>query len=83
MKMVPNKGDSDRQIKTKVNNLVNYMLNQTSTKLMTDGIIFKPEEVDMFDSSKQIDSLINNLSTAQKAELEKSGLMPSSTAKTL
>lgn len=83
MKMVPTKGDTDRQIKTKVNNLVNYMLNQTSVKLMTDGIIFKPQEVDLFDDSKQLDSLINQLSPEQEKELRNAGLMPTSTSKTI
>jgi hypothetical protein len=57
MKMIPTKNDSDKAIKSKTNQLVNYMLSQTASKLITDGITFKPEPVDLFNVS--LDEIVN------------------------
>lgn len=50
-KMIPKKSDTDSAVRSKTNQLVNYMLSQTSSRLLTEGINFKPEKVDLFDSN--------------------------------
>lgn len=50
-KMIPKKSDTDSAIRSKTNQLVNYMLSQTSSRLVTEGINFKPEKVDLFNDT--------------------------------
>mgnify|MGYP001615058404 CR=1 FL=1 len=52
-KMTPRKGDTDKQIKAKVNALANYMVSQVSGQLAGQGISFTSEKVDYFAPSSQ------------------------------
>ena len=47
-KMTPNKNDTDEQVKTKLNNLSNFMMQQVKGSLQSEGIDFEPEEIDLF-----------------------------------
>ena len=69
--MVPKVTDTDRQIKVKTNQLINYMLSQTASRLVTDGIDYKPAKVDMFETV----DLLNQASPEQAAELRAAGLI--------
>lgn len=46
--LVPKAGDSDKQVKNKVNALANYMMSFTAGQLATQGIDFKPQPIDFF-----------------------------------
>jgi hypothetical protein len=70
-KMVPTKTDTDAQVRTKLNELVNYMLGQTSSRLITDGIDYKPAKVDLFEPT----TLLSNASPEQMAQLQSEGLI--------
>jgi hypothetical protein len=69
--LIPTKNDTDRATKEKLNTLVNYMMTQTSAKLMTDGINFKPEQVNLFETN----DLLSQASPEQLAELKSQGLV--------
>lgn len=71
MTMVPTTSDTDAQVKTKVNQLVNYMMGQTASRLQTDGINFQPEPVNLFETY----DMMQQLSDEQKLELESLGLI--------
>lgn len=62
--MIPTKNDTDKTVRTKVNQLVNYMLSQSSSRLITDGISFKHEPVDLFDVTlkdiQNMEDVLNN-----------------------
>ena len=64
-KMIPVPTDTDRQIRTKVNQLMNYMLSQTASRLVTDGIDYKPEKVNMFEMME----LLEKATPEQRKEL--------------
>jgi hypothetical protein len=70
-KMIPTKSDSDSTIRTKTNQLVNYMLSQTSSRLLTDGIEYKPLKVDLFETQ----TLFSKASPEQLEELKAQGLI--------
>lgn len=46
--LAPDPGDTDEQVKTKLNNLVNFMYTQAQGPLETSGINFTPAKVDLF-----------------------------------
>ena len=69
-KMIPVVTDTDRQIKVKVNQVINYMLSQTASRLVTDGIEFKPAKVDMFETV----DLLGKASPEQLKQLQEDGL---------
>ena len=71
-KMIPTVNNTDTQIRTKVNQLINYMLSQTSSRLVTDGIDFKPAKVDVFETV----NLLDKASPEQQAQLKAAGLIP-------
>lgn len=62
-KMIPKKTDTDKIVRAKSNQLVNYMLSQTSSKLVTDGISYTPEKVDLFNVTptevENMDNILN------------------------
>jgi hypothetical protein len=68
---IPTKSDNDKTIRTKTNNLVNYMLSQTSAKLLTDGIEYQPAKVDLFETQ----TLLGKMSPEQQQELQNLGLL--------
>lgn len=70
-KMIPTKSDSDTTIRTKTNQLVNYMQSQTSSRLLTDGIEYQPLKVDLFETQ----TLASKASPAQLQILESEGLI--------
>ncbi len=72
MKMVPTMNDTDAQVKTKLNQLVNYMMGQTASRLQTDGLNFVPEQVNLFETL----DLYQQASPEQRKELEELGLIP-------
>lgn len=47
-KLTPQKGDTDKQVKAKVNELTNYMLSQIRGQLAGQGIDFIPQKIDLF-----------------------------------
>lgn len=69
--MVPTRNDTDAQVKTKLNTLVNFMMDQTSSQLLTDGISFQPEKVNLFETSE----LLGEASEEQKRELQAQGAL--------
>ena len=69
-KMIPTVNNTDTQIKTKVNQLINYMLSQTASRLVTDGIDYKPAKVDVFETV----NLLEKASPEQVAQLKTFGL---------
>ena len=70
-KMIPTVNNTDTQIRTKVNQLINYMLSQTASRLVTDGVDFKPAKVDMFETA----DLLGKVSPEQQAQLKAAGLI--------
>jgi hypothetical protein len=70
-KMIPTKNDKDKTVRAKVNQLVNYMLSQTSSRLRTDGITFTPERIDLFETT----NLLEQASPEQVAALRAEGLL--------
>lgn len=70
--LVPTKSDTDKHVKTKLNTLANYMMAQTSAKLMTDGVNFKPAQVNLFETS----DMLSEASEEQIAELRAIGALP-------
>lgn len=71
MNMVPTKNDTDAQVRTKVNQLVNYMMGQTASRLQTDGINFAPENINLFETN----DLLLDASPEQQQELRSLGLI--------
>lgn len=51
-KMTPRVGDSDRQIRNKVNALTNFMMSDISGKLSTQGVNIDPASVDFWSKNK-------------------------------
>jgi hypothetical protein len=70
-KMIPTKSDKDSAVRTKLNQLVNYMLSQTASRLSTDGIDFKPQKVDLFETT----NLLGGASPEQLQALQAEGLI--------
>lgn len=71
MDMVPTTSDTDKAVKTKLNALVNYMMGQTASRLQTDGINFKPETVNLFETN----DLLSEASEEQLEQLREQGLI--------
>ncbi len=46
--MIPKNGDSDGQVRRKINALTNYMMNYTAGALATQGVNWAPEKIDFF-----------------------------------
>ena len=70
--MTPTMADKDSQVRTKLNALTDFMLNQAKSVLQSEGIEFTPEKVNLFETK----DMIEKLSPEQKAELERQGLLP-------
>lgn len=66
-RLVPSVNDTDANVRTKMNNLANFMNQQVSGTLASQGIDFKPEKVNLFENRE----LYNKASPEQKAELDK------------
>lgn len=70
-KMTPKSGDSDKVIRTKLNGLYNYMLNQVESDLLTDGVNVNFKPVNLFETR----DLLEQASPEQRAELKAAGLI--------
>jgi hypothetical protein len=57
--MVPKKNDSDTVIKTKLNNLTNFMQQQIKGSLLSEGISYEPEKVDLWAPQKSLADIMN------------------------
>ena len=55
-KFTPQLGDSDNAVKTKINGLVNFMMQQVSSDLAGQGINYSPETIDMFSGLQSVDN---------------------------
>lgn len=55
-KFTPQLGDSDNAVKTKINGLVNFMMQQVSSDLAGQGINYNPETIDMFSGLQSVDN---------------------------
>jgi len=69
--LTPKKSDTDGAVKTKLNNLTNFMLTQAKSSLQSQGVNFVPEKSDLF----MTQDLIDGLSKEQQAELKAQGLL--------
>jgi hypothetical protein len=70
-KMIPTKSDTDKAVQTKANNLVNYMLSQTASRLITDGVEYTPLKVDLFEAA----NLYKGIDKSQEEALRAKGLI--------
>ena len=59
-RLVPRKNDSDRTVKTKLNNLANFMDQYIRSSLQSEGIAFEPTAVDLFAKETTLDDIFNN-----------------------
>ena len=66
-KFTPNVYDSDKQMRTKINGLYNFMLNQAEANLLTEGINVQFPSVNLFETY----DLMKKASPEQRKELEK------------
>ena len=71
MKMVPNSTDSDKKVRTKLNQLYNYMANNVESELLTDGVNINFKPVNLFENME----LINQASPEQLQQLRAQGLI--------
>lgn len=46
--LIPKEGDTDKQVRQKINALTNYMLDYASGDLATQGINYRPTQIDLF-----------------------------------
>jgi len=69
--MIPQKDDTNKAVRQKTNQLVNYMLSQTASRLTTDGVNFRPAKVNLF----EISEWLNALSPEQRRTLKAQGLI--------
>lgn len=70
-KFTPRPTDTDAQIRTKINGLVNFMNSQVKSSLQSEGIAFEPEKVNLFETY----DLLKEASPEQLAELKSQGLI--------
>lgn len=70
-KMIPKKSDSDATVRAKTNQLVNYMLSQSASRLITDGVSFVPQTVDLYETK----DLLGGASKEQLDQLKAEGLI--------
>ena len=70
-KFTPSKNDTDKAIRTKLNNLTNFMLTQTQSQLQSEGIGYIPAKVNLFETY----DLLQKATPEQKAELKAAGLI--------
>lgn len=61
--MVPKKGDSDKTIQTKMNNLTNFMNQQIKGSLLAEGITYEPQAVNLF-QPQSLDSIFKDSQTS-------------------
>lgn len=61
-RMTPVKGDTDRVIKRKLNELTNFMNQQIKGSLMAEGIDYDPVPVDLF-KEQTLDAIFSDVST--------------------
>jgi hypothetical protein len=66
-RLTPKATDTDANVRTKMNNLVNFMNQQVAGTLASQGVDYIPERVNLFENR----DLYNQASPEQKAELDK------------
>jgi len=62
-RFTPDKNDTDKQIKTKLNNLTNFMIEQGVTSLANQGVSAQMPKIDLFSDS------VNNISNEEFLDL--------------
>ena len=70
-RFTPKVTDTDAAVRTKLNNLTNFMLTQAQAQLQSEGINFTPAKVNLFETM----DLLEQASPEQIAELRKQGLI--------
>ena len=70
-RLTPRPSDTDNNLRTKMNGLVNFMLTQSKSQLQSEGIDFQPEKVNLFETY----DLLKKASPEQKAALKAQGLI--------
>lgn len=70
-KLVPQKSDTDRIVRTKMNNLANFMMTQVKSTLQSEGINFTPESINLFETM----DLLEEVSPEQAKQLQDEGLI--------
>lgn len=67
-RMTPVKGDTDRVVKRKLNELTNFMNQQIKGALMAEGITYEPEKVDLFRENQTLAEIFSDVSTTTPAK---------------
>lgn len=62
-RMTPRKGDTDRVVKEKLNQLTNFMQQQIKGALQAEGVAYEPEDVDLFLENKSLDEIFSDTTT--------------------
>jgi hypothetical protein len=70
-RFTPTTNDTDALARTKLNNLVNFMLTQAKSNLQSEGIDYVPEKVNLFETY----DMLQQLSPEQQKELQAQGLI--------
>lgn len=70
-RFTPTTSDTDEAIRTKLNNLYNFMLTQVQGNAQSEGLNFKPERTDLF----EIYNLIQKATPEQLQQLKSQGLI--------
>lgn len=70
-RFTPKVTDTDSAVRTKLNNLTNFMLTQAQAQLQSEGIDFQPAKVNLFETM----DLLDQASPEQLAELRAQGLI--------
>lgn len=70
-RFVPTAADTDSTVRTKLNNLTNFMLTQTQAQLEAQGVGFQPAKVNLFETY----DLLQQASPEQKKQLQAAGLL--------
>lgn len=70
-RFTPRVTDTDANVRTKLNNLSNFMLTQASGQLQSEGINYQPERVNLFETY----DLLKEASPEQKKLLKEQGLI--------
>lgn len=70
-RFTPSKSDSDSKVRSKLNNLTNFMLTQAQSQLQSEGVQYTPEKVNLFETL----DLLNQATPEQKAQLKAEGLI--------
>ena len=70
-RFTPTTSDTDEAVRTKLNNLENFMLTQVQGNLQSEGITFSPERTNLF----ELYELVKQASPEQLKQLKEAGLI--------